>query len=92
MRRIFRMFLVLIILRKVPQARLIEVIWTILERKIYENNWEANNIDHLTRRIKQKSQRIRSTNVARHDGGSPKKASGYVARWTKFDLLNILFL
>ena len=37
-----------------PQARPIEVIWTILERKIYENNWEANNIDHLVRRIKQK--------------------------------------
>ena len=38
----------------VPQARPIEVIWTILERKIYENNWEANNIDHLVRRIQQK--------------------------------------
>ena len=38
----------------VPQAGPIEVIWTILERKIYENNWEANNIDHLVRRIKQK--------------------------------------
>ena len=38
----------------VPQARPIEVIWTILERKIYKNNWEANNIDHLVRRIKQK--------------------------------------
>ena len=38
----------------VPQARPIEVIWTILERKIYENNWEANNIDHLVGRIKQK--------------------------------------
>ena len=37
-----------------PQPRPIEVIWTILERKIYENNWEANNIDRLARRIKQK--------------------------------------
>ena len=36
-----------------PQARPIEVIWTILEQKIYENNWEANDIDHLVRRIKQ---------------------------------------
>ena len=36
------------------QARPIEVIWTILERKIYENNWEANDIDYLVRRIKQK--------------------------------------
>ena len=38
----------------VPQARSIEVIWTILERKIYENNWEANIINDLIRRIKQK--------------------------------------
>lgn len=38
----------------VPQARPIEVVWTILEQKIYENNWEANSIDHLVRRIKQK--------------------------------------
>ena len=37
-----------------PNVCPIEVIWTILERKIYENNWEANNIDHLVRRIKQK--------------------------------------
>ena len=37
----------------VPQARPIKVIWTILERKIDENNWQANNIDHLLRRIKQ---------------------------------------
>ena len=74
-----------------PQARPIEVIWTILERKIYENNWQANNIDHLVRRIKQKNQRIRSTNVARHDGRSPKKASAYMARWAIFDLLNMFF-
>ena len=66
----------------VPQARPIEVIWTILERKIYENIWEANDIDHLVRRIKQNYQRIRSTNVTRHDGRSPKKPSGYMARWT----------
>ena len=38
----------------VPQARTIEIIWTIVEQKIYENNWEANNIDHWIRRIKQK--------------------------------------
>lgn len=51
----------------VSQAPSIEVVWTILERKIYEINWEANNIDHLVRRIKE-------TNIARHDGGTPKKA------------------
>ena len=34
------------------------LIWTILERKIYENNWEANNIDHLVRRIKQKNKEL----------------------------------
>ena len=75
----------------VPQARPIEVIWAILERKIYENNWQANNIDHLVRRIKQKNQRIRSTNVARHDGRSLKKASAYMARWAISDLLNMFF-
>ena len=34
-----------------PNVCPIEVIWTILEQKIDENNWEANNIDHLVRRI-----------------------------------------
>ena len=42
----------------VPQASSIEFIWTILERKIDENNWEANNIDHLVRRIKQKIEEL----------------------------------
>ena len=28
----------------VPQARPIETVWTVLERKIYENNWEAKKI------------------------------------------------
>ena len=43
----------------VPQARPIETTWTIFGRKIDENNWKANNIDHLAKRIKQKYQRIR---------------------------------
>ena len=72
----------------VPEAHPIEVIWAILERKIDENNWETNNIDHLVRRIKQK---IRSTNAARHNGTGLKKASGYVASWIVFDLPNIFF-
>lgn len=38
----------------VPQARPIETIWTQLERKVYENNWQAKNLDVLGRRIKQK--------------------------------------
>ena len=33
----------------VPQARPIETVWTVLDRKIYENNWEAKNIDHLVK-------------------------------------------
>ena len=49
------MFLALTIL---PQARLIEIVWTVLERKIYENNWEAKNIDHLVKRIKQKAKEL----------------------------------
>ena len=42
----------------VPQARPIETVWTVLERKIYENNWEAKNIDHLVKRIKQKAKEL----------------------------------
>ena len=42
----------------VPQARPIETVWTVLERKIYENNWEAKNIDHLVNRIKQKAKEL----------------------------------
>ena len=40
------------------QTRPIETIWTVLERKIYENNWEAKNIDHLVKRIKQKAKEL----------------------------------
>ena len=36
----------------VPQACPIETIWTLIERKVYENNWEAKNLDLLARRIK----------------------------------------
>ena len=39
----------------VPQARPIETFWTLLERRVYENNWEAKNLDVLARRIRQKS-------------------------------------
>ena len=39
----------------IPQARLIDTVWTVVKRKIYENNWEAKNIDHLVQRIKQKA-------------------------------------
>ena len=42
----------------VPQARSIETIWTLLERKVYENNWEAKNLDLLARRIKKKSKEL----------------------------------
>ena len=42
----------------VPQARPIETVWTVLERKIYENNWKAKNIDHLVKRIKQKAKEL----------------------------------
>ena len=45
---IAQMFLKLIQLR----------LWTVVERKIYENNWEAKNIDHLVKRIKQKAKEL----------------------------------
>ena len=43
---------------KVPQARPIEVFWTILQRKIYQNNWEASNINYLVRSIKQQIKQL----------------------------------
>ena len=42
----------------VHQACPIESIWTLLECKVYENNWEAKNLDGLTRRIKQKANEL----------------------------------
>ncbi|CAF5178507.1 unnamed protein product, partial [Rotaria magnacalcarata] len=39
----------------VPQVRSIETVWVLLKRKVYENNWEAKNLDALARRIKQKA-------------------------------------
>ena len=45
-------------LSNVPQVHPIETLWTVVERKIYENNWEAKNIDHLVQRIKQKATQL----------------------------------
>jgi hypothetical protein len=42
----------------VPQARPMEIVWTELERKVYENNSAAKNIDHLIGRIKQKQKNL----------------------------------
>ena len=42
----------------VPQARPLEIVWTVLERKVSENNWEAKNIDHWVKRIKQKAKEL----------------------------------
>ena len=42
----------------VPQARSMETVWTVVERKIYENNWEAQNINHLVKRIQQKTKEL----------------------------------
>ena len=41
-----------------PQARPIETVWTLLERKVYENNWEAKDLDVSALRIKQKSKEL----------------------------------
>ena len=38
----------------VPQARLIENFWVILEQKVYEGGWEATTKLQLTRRIEVK--------------------------------------
>jgi transposase len=42
----------------VPQARPIETVWTQLERKVFENNWEGKNLTALIRRIKQKAKEL----------------------------------
>lgn len=38
----------------VPQLRPIEKFWAQLKSKVYENNWEAKDIDQLKRKIKKK--------------------------------------
>ena len=45
-------------LPNVPQPRPVETVWTVLERKIYESNWEPKSIDHLVKRIKQKAKEL----------------------------------
>lgn len=47
----------------VPQARPIETIWTVLEEKVYKDNWEAKNLDQLARRIALKVKEIDQTVV-----------------------------
>ncbi|CAF0730696.1 unnamed protein product [Adineta steineri] len=42
----------------VPQARPIETVWALLERKVYANNWEAKDLDTLARRIKLKAKEL----------------------------------
>ena len=36
----------------VPKVRSIEDFWGLLKRKVYENDWSAENIDQLIARIK----------------------------------------
>lgn len=42
----------------VPQARPIELVRSILKRKVYENDWEAQDIYHLVGRIFKKSKEL----------------------------------
>ena len=42
----------------VPQARPIETIWSLLERKVYEGTWEAKNLEQLSRRIILKAKQL----------------------------------
>jgi hypothetical protein len=42
----------------VPQVRPIEKIWSLLGQKVYENNWEAQNLDQLARRISKKAKEL----------------------------------
>ena len=42
----------------VPQARPIETIWSLLEQKVYDQGWEARNLDELAKRITLKAKDI----------------------------------
>ncbi|CAF1067840.1 unnamed protein product [Rotaria magnacalcarata] len=42
----------------VPQARPIETVWSILEQKVYAQNWVAKDLDSLARRIKIKAKEL----------------------------------
>ncbi|CAF3473255.1 unnamed protein product [Rotaria socialis] len=57
----------------VPQARPIEYIWAQLERKIYENNWEAKNVNTLIRRIRQKVKELDRIALQTMIRGTPMK-------------------
>ena len=57
----------------IHQVRLIETVWTVVERKIYENNWEAKNIDHLVQRIRQKAKEFEQEMVQSMMEGVRKK-------------------
>jgi len=41
-----------------PQSRPIETLWAILKNMVYDQGWEAKNIDQLKRRIAQKMKKI----------------------------------
>ena len=41
-----------------PQSRPIETLWSILKNMVYDQGWQAKNIDHLKRRIQQKIKEI----------------------------------
>ncbi|CAF1559357.1 unnamed protein product [Rotaria magnacalcarata] len=42
----------------VPQARPMETVWSLLEQKVYEHNWQAKSIDSLARRVRKKSKEL----------------------------------
>ncbi|CAF1933346.1 unnamed protein product [Rotaria magnacalcarata] len=41
-----------------PQSRPIETLWSILTNMVYDQGWEAKNIDHLKQRIQEKIKEI----------------------------------
>lgn len=49
----------------VSQARPIETIWSLLEQKVYEHNWEAKNLDQLAKIITLKVKELDQNIVTR---------------------------
>ncbi|CAF3533775.1 unnamed protein product [Rotaria socialis] len=57
----------------VPQARPIETVWSLLEQKVYEHNWQAKSIDSLARRIRKKSKELEQNTLQAMIGHVRKK-------------------
>ncbi len=52
LKKIYHLSPVLTIYQMFLKLTQLKTVWTVLKRKIYENNWEAKSIHHMVKRIK----------------------------------------